>query len=100
MPKLLLVKNFDTVKEVAGKVFSAIGDIAKKAINGILGGIESFINGVINGFNFMIKALNTYSPPHLVFLISILSDFWVEGNYTFIVTLQSALFFINRGIYV
>lgn len=58
---ILLVKNFDKVKEVAGKVFTAIGDIAKKAINGILTGIESFINGVINGFNFMIRALNKLS---------------------------------------
>ena len=58
---VLLVKNFDKVKEVAGKVFTAIGDIAKKAINGILTGIESFINGIVNGFNFMIRALNKLS---------------------------------------
>lgn len=58
---VLLVKNFDKVKEVAGKVFNAIASIAKTAINGILSGIESFINGVISGFNFMIRALNKLS---------------------------------------
>ena len=58
---ILLVKNFDKVKEVAKKVFDAIASVAKKAINGILAGIESFINGVISGFNFMIRALNKLS---------------------------------------
>lgn len=58
---VLLVKNFDTVKAVAEKVFTAIGNIVKKVINGILVGIETFINGVVNGFNRMIDALNRLS---------------------------------------
>ena len=44
---ILLVKNFDKVKEVAKNVFNAI-----------LSAVESMVNGVIKGLNFMIKALN------------------------------------------
>lgn len=55
---VLVVKNFDVVKEVATNVFNAIWDVIKKVINAILGGIESLVNGVVNGVNFMIRALN------------------------------------------
>lgn len=55
---VLLVKNFDTVKEVAINVFDAIWKFIKGIINAILGGIESMVNGIIKGLNSMINALN------------------------------------------
>lgn len=55
---VLLVKNFDKVKEVATKVFNSIWNVIKKVVNGIIGAFEGMINGVINGINFMIRALN------------------------------------------
>ncbi len=55
---VVLIKNFDKVKQVAIDVFDSIWKFIKKTINSILGGIEGMTNGVIRGLNSMIGALN------------------------------------------
>lgn len=84
---VLLVKNWDTVKETAADVWDKVCDIwnaagdwfmenvadpvidvfnwlwdgIKDIVNGIFSMIESFINGIISGINFMIDAINSIS---------------------------------------
>lgn len=77
---VLLVKNWDKVKEVAGNVWKGIKDIwgkvadwfktkildpisnvFKKVVNGIIGFINGMISGIIDGVNFILKAMNKIS---------------------------------------
>lgn len=77
---VLLVKNWDTVKEVAGKVWEGIktvwnsvadwfrehvtepiADFFKGMVNGIIGFINGMISTVISGINFIIHAINKLS---------------------------------------
>lgn len=58
----LIIKNFNKIKEVAGKVwewikgtFSTIGDVASGIFRGAVNGVISTAEGIINGF---IRAIN------------------------------------------
>lgn len=77
---VLLVKNWDTVKETAKNVWDGIksvwntvanwfkehvtdpiGKFFKNMVNGVIGFINGMISAVVSGINFIIRALNSLS---------------------------------------
>ena len=55
---VLLIKNFDKVRDVAVKVFKTIANVARAGIQGVLDGIFKFINNAMAIPNGLIKAAN------------------------------------------
>ena len=54
----LLIKHWDKVKEIGGKVWDFIAKAWKTGINSIIGFLNSMIAGVVKGINLLISSLN------------------------------------------
>lgn len=62
---VLLYKNWDTVKEVAFRVFGGIKDFIGNACDSIGNFFKGMVNGVIRGMNSLIRGLNKLQVPEI-----------------------------------
>lgn len=62
---VLLYKNWDTVKEVAFRVFGGIKDFIGNACDSIGNFFKGMVNGVIRGMNSLIRGLNKLKVPEV-----------------------------------